>query len=163
MKRFKIFGLLALIGMLSGCYAFSPPQQEPRLKPHVLRLKPGDDLKKSLESYLQEHQLKAAVVLTCVGSLQQASLRFANQPAAAELKGPFEIVSLVGMLSTEGVHLHLSIADNQGITKGGHLTEGNLIYTTAEIALAELPGYRFAREHDPLSGYKELKIYSPSP
>ena len=70
-----------------------------------------------------------------------------------------EIVSLVGVMATEGSHLHISLSDSIGTTLGGHLVDGNEIYTTAEIVLGIMPHYRFAREHDLASGYKELKVY----
>lgn len=70
-----------------------------------------------------------------------------------------EIVSLVGLLSKEGSHVHISLSDSTGTTIGGHLVEGCEIYTTAEIIIGIMPDYRFARELDPASGYQELKVY----
>lgn len=125
---------------------------------HVLRLAPGEDLLASLTSYARRKQLRAGVVLTGVGSLKQTRLRFANRPGATDLGGKREIVSLVGMMDANGAHLHLSVSDGKGRTIGGHLLEGCKIYTTAEIAIVELQGVKFSREHDPASGYPELKI-----
>ncbi|MBC8111541.1 MAG: DUF296 domain-containing protein, partial [Verrucomicrobia bacterium] len=76
-------------------------------------------------------------------------------------EGKFEIVSLVGMFSVNGSHVHISVSDSTGKTLGGHISEGNLIYTTAEILLGIMPEYNFKREHDPESGYKELRITKP--
>lgn len=71
----------------------------------------------------------------------------------------FEIVSLVGTLSASaGMHLHASIADSTGATIGGHLTEGNLIYTTAEIVIGEITNTKFSRKIDSTFGYKELCV-----
>lgn len=124
---------------------------------HVLRLAPGEDLAGALDAYARAHQLEAAVILTCVGSLSTASLRFADRPETTQIEGKWEIVSLVGTLSASGgSHLHLAIADGQGATRGGHLMPGSKIYTTAEIALAELSALRFTREIDPTYGYHEL-------
>jgi uncharacterized protein len=67
-------------------------------------------------------------------------------------------VSLVGTLTQDGAHLHVSLADRSGVTLGGHLLDGSAVYTTAEIVLAELPALAFAREHDPESGYDELVV-----
>jgi predicted DNA-binding protein with PD1-like motif len=126
--------------------------------PYVLRLTPGTDLKAELQAFVQAQQISAGCILTAVGSLTQASLRYAGQDVAARLTGRFELVSLVGTLSLEGLHLHLAIADDQGMTRGGHLMPGCVIYTTAEIAIAALPGLTFHRQTDPLTGYRELVI-----
>ena len=72
--------------------------------------------------------------------------------------GHFEIVSLVGTLSTEGSHVHLSIADSTGKTIGGHLLEGCTIYTTAEIVIAKSNEMHFTREEDGTTPWKELQI-----
>jgi predicted DNA-binding protein with PD1-like motif len=124
-----------------------------------LRLRPGDDLRDALLAYVAQHQLKAGAVLTCVGSLTVATLRLANQEGPTQYRGHFEIVSLVGTLSsTGGSHLHLSIADSTGRTLGGHLLAGCRVYTTAEIVLVALPELEFVRETDPVFGYKELVV-----
>jgi uncharacterized protein len=125
----------------------------------VIRLRPEQDLKKELEKFVTENRIQAGVLLSCVGSLQMTNLRFANQPKGTAFEGKQEIVSLVGTLGLSGSHLHLSIADSTGKTIGGHLLEGCLIYTTAEIAIGILPQLRFERELDSLSTYKELSIY----
>ncbi|HEY4740439.1 MAG TPA: PPC domain-containing DNA-binding protein [Candidatus Acidoferrales bacterium] len=127
---------------------------------HVFRLRPGDDLLEGIRAYASAHQLHAAVVLTAVGSLTQASIRYANQPSASQSSGHFEIVSLVGTLEDGGEHLHLSLAAENGTVIGGHLVPGCKIYTTGEIVLGELQGARFTRELDKEgSGWEELKVY----
>jgi predicted DNA-binding protein with PD1-like motif len=125
---------------------------------YALRLHPTQDLKKELLSFAQEQRLKACGIVTCVGSLQQAYLRLANQREPIAYQGKFEICSLVGTLSQYGCHLHMAISDTVGKTFGGHVVDGNLIYTTAEIVLIELTQYCFTRELDPETGYNELVI-----
>ena len=133
------------------------------LKTYALRLRPGQDLKQELTAFVAKNQLKAGAVLTCVGSLTHVVLRLANQDNAATYHGHFEIVSLVGTLSTAGSHLHLAVADSTGRTIGGHLLDGCRIYTTAELVLAELPALEFRRETDPTFGYQELTVYPAAP
>lgn len=128
------------------------------LTPLVLRLSPGDDLKASLQIFTHEQAIAAGCILTAVGSLQKASLRLAGQATATVLSDRFEIVSLVGTLSPEGLHLHMAIADAQGQTLGGHVMPGCLIYTTAEIVVGVLSGVTFQRRLDDRTGYRELVI-----
>lgn len=128
------------------------------MKTFALRLHPGDDLLIELQKYSQEMKIKAGFVATCVGSLRQANLRMANQPEATKLAGKFEIVSLVGTLSRDGLHLHISISDSIGKMTGGHLLTDNLIYTTAEIIIGELEDVVFERKIDPETTYDELVV-----
>ncbi len=128
----------------------------------ALRLTPQQDLKAELDAYMQQQNLEAACILTCVGSLTQAILRHANQLAATVYSGHFEIVSLTGLMSRHGSHYHLAIADSRGQTIGGHLLKGCLIYTTAEIVIGVMPQLSFRRELDAETGFQELAIH-PSP
>jgi len=59
-------------------------------------------------------------------------------------------------LSADGPHLHASVADEAGLVCGGHVMLGCTVRTTAEIVLALLPGWEFARQDDAATGFKEL-------
>lgn len=126
-----------------------------------LRLHPGQDLKIEIDRLLVQQEIEAACILTCVGSLTTAVLRFANQETSARLDGHFEIVSLTGVLSKYGSHYHIAIADERGTTCGAHLMDGCKIYTTAEIVIGIMPEYSFLRTFDPETGYPELEVVSP--
>jgi len=128
------------------------------VKSATLRLKPGEDLKLILDAYIKFNEIKAACILSCAGSLQVASIRFADQKETNILKEKFEIVSLSGTLSVNGSHLHISISDSNGKTMGGHLKEGSIVYTTAEIVIGIFPDLIYTREQDDTYGYKELKV-----
>ncbi|ALW85091.1 hypothetical protein AUC43_08310 [Hymenobacter sedentarius] len=141
-----------------------PVAQPSVLRTYALRLHPGDDLRQQLTAFVQAHHIVAGTMLTCVGSLTVTTLRLANQEGPTEYRGHFEIVSLVGTLSTNGSHLHLAVSDSTGRTIGGHLLDGCRIYTTAEIVLGELPELDFRREPDPTFGYQELVVHpAPAP
>jgi predicted DNA-binding protein with PD1-like motif len=128
------------------------------LKATAVRLKPHQDLKKELIAFAKENKIKAGLIITCVGSLEQVNLRFANQETGTLLKGHFEILALVGTFSDSSSHLHLSVADSEGKTFGGHLLDESLIYTTAEIVIGELTEKEFDRTLDTTYGYKELLV-----
>ncbi len=125
---------------------------------HALRLRPGQDLRQELQAYAQAHHLRAAAVLTTVGSLTTVALRLANQEGATTRHGHFEIVALSGTVSVNGSHLHLAVSDSTGHTFGGHLLDGCRVYTTAEIVLTELPELDFTRPPDAVTTYQELRI-----
>jgi uncharacterized protein len=125
---------------------------------YAFRLKPGDDLRRSIELFTLDNNIKAGWVASCVGSLTEYSIRFANQQQATIVQGHFEILSLNGTISSNGCHLHICINDHLGNTIGGHLLEGCKIYTTAEIILQTTNKYRFNRKTDISTGWKELDI-----
>lgn len=128
----------------------------------AVRLKPGQDLREELEKITRASNIRAGFILTAVGSLKRAALRLADRTETSTFEQKFEIVSLVGTLSTDGVHLHISLSDQDGKTIGGHLVGGCIIYTTAEIIIGEARDLIFTRERDEQTGYKELKIHKKS-
>lgn len=132
---------------------------QPKSAQHfAFRLKPGQDLYQSIDSIVKANQINAGWIVTCVGSLTNYHIRFANQPNGVEGKGHFEIVSLVGTLSNTGSHIHISISDSLGNTIGGHLLEGCKIYTTAEMVIASTNEFTFSRAEDGSTPWKELQI-----
>jgi len=128
------------------------------MKTYALRLHCGSDLKAELINFTNSNNLNAGLILSCVGSLKKATLRLADDNRIHVYDQKFEIVSLVGTLSADGLHLHMSISDRDGTTFGGHVQEGCLIHTTAEIVIGELEGTLFSRELDKQTGYKELVV-----
>jgi hypothetical protein len=79
-------------------------------------------------------------------------------PESSTATGHFEIVSLTGTVSVNGSHLHISISDSTGKTTGGHLSEGNIIYTTAEIVIGSSNHLQFKREKDGTTEWEELQV-----
>ena len=128
------------------------------MKVMPLRLRPGEDLRRVLEAWMGEQQEQAGCLISAVGSLSLAQLRFAGATQATAIHGELEILSLSGTLSPDGAHLHLAIADSSGAVIGGHLGAGSLVRTTAELVIGLLPEWRFSRELDPATGYPELRI-----
>ena len=126
---------------------------------YTFRLASGQDLFDSIQALVQEKQVEAGCILSGVGSLMHAAFRLANRDAFSEFDGYFEIVSLTGTLSIHGSHLHISVADENGKTIGGHLGSGCKVYTTAEIVIAIFEEVRYKREFAGDSGYEELAVY----
>lgn len=123
-----------------------------------LRLHPGDDLQGAIEQHVAEAGIGAAYVVAGMGSLSTARIRFAGVPELDVFHGDLEILTLSGTLSPDGPHLHISVSDAEGRVWGGHLGSGNIVRTTAEVLVAVLPTWSFAREIDPETGYDELVV-----
>lgn len=50
---------------------------------YTVRFQPGQELKSSLEEFVKTHNLKAAFIMTCVGSVRRATLRFSTPPSGS--------------------------------------------------------------------------------
>jgi uncharacterized protein len=128
------------------------------LRTFALRLRPGQDLRVELEAFCRAEGLRAPFVLTCVGSLSRAALRPAGLDTTVVIEGDLEIQSLVGTLSPDGPHLHLTVADAACTVSGGHAQPGSIVRTTAEIVVGELEDVVFARPVDEATGWDELEV-----
>jgi len=140
------------------------------IRVHTIRLIPGQELKTELLNYCHDHGIHAGFIVTCVGSLKKVHLRYAysSDPnyhmaqwrEGAVLEKEFEIVSLVGTISEKGTacHLHVTVSDCAGKTRGGHLLGDAIVRTTAEVVLGEAMDYNYILEHDESTGFPELVV-----
>jgi uncharacterized protein len=134
-------------------------QSDHRMEALPLRILPGTDLRRSLETAAGT---RAAFVISGIGSLSNASLRFAGKDEPELLEGDLEILTLAGSISAQGSHLHMSIASAQGQVMGGHVSYGCIVRTTAEVLVLLLPEWSLTREHDPATGFAELVVQRKS-
>jgi len=131
---------------------------------YAIRLTPHQDLKEEIVSFVKEKNIYAGCIVTTVGSLEKLEIRLAGgkDNLIRDNGETYEITSLVGTLSTQGVHLHISLSDKHGNMIGGHLLSGCKIFTTAEIVIGELADVRFERHLDPSTQCNELSIIDHS-
>lgn len=122
------------------------------------RLKKGMDLKEEIEKYSIDNNI-SGVVICSVGCLSKLVIRLADGESILEQDGMFEIVSVTGTLSPNGVHIHISVSDEDGNTIGGHLKNGCIVNTTAEVCLTIFDDIKFSREFDESTGYDELVVH----
>ena len=94
---------------------------------YVFRLKPGQKLREKIDKFVEEKNIKAGIILTCVGNLNKALLRMADASIVKNYEGTFEITSLVGTLEKGNSHLHITISDKDGNAFGGHLKMARLL------------------------------------
>ena len=128
-----------------------------------LRLPPDSDLRRELERAVAAFAGRSGFVLSGIGSLGQATIRFAAADQTTLLSEPLEIVSLAGSVTPQGAHLHGSVATASGRVLGGHLGYGCIVRTTAEVLVAALPEWELSRRPDPATGYDELDIRPRQP
>ena len=123
-----------------------------------VRLLPGDDLRAALSAAVAAAGAQAAFVVAGIGSLGPAVLRLAGAEQVRVIDGDVEILTLAGTLAANGEHLHMSVADASGRVHGGHVGNGCVVRTTAEVLVQLLPDWTFSREPDALTGYDELVV-----
>eukprot|EP00033_Pygsuia_biforma_P005925 GCRY01006569.1.p1 GENE.GCRY01006569.1~~GCRY01006569.1.p1 ORF type:complete len:196 (+),score=16.30 GCRY01006569.1:70-588(+) len=134
----------------------------------VIRLLPGQDVKRTLLEYCQKCSCEGAIV-SAVGSLKRLHLRLADaRPGVSpvlEREEKFEICSLSGTVcpNQEGAmacHLHMTAADGDGNCVGGHVMDSCIVNTTLELVLVNLKqqGLKMRRILDPNTGYEELTL-----
>lgn len=131
-----------------------------RLK--AVRLYPGEDLKTALAAFVWAEEITAGTVISAVGSLSHVEVRMAGPKTDSQdvrsYEDAFEIVSLIGNVGQDRMHLHISIADAEGRVIGGHLKGKAIVATTVELVLATDGKLEFSEETDPRTGFDELKI-----
>lgn len=127
-----------------------------------IRLTPGQDLRQALEAAVRGQHCRATFVLSGIGSLSTAGLRFAGAEQPQRLVGDMEILSLSGTVAFDGEcsssHLHMVLSTATGAVFGGHVAPGCVVRTTAEVLLALLPEWAFSRELDAQTGFDELVV-----
>ena len=125
----------------------------------AVRLTKGMDLKQSIAKLVDKHGITAGSIASCVGCISELNLRLAGAESALNKQEPFEIVSIMGTLTPEHQHIHISASDRSGQVWGGHLMEGTVIDTTAELILHCYSKLRFTRKMDDSTGYTELNVH----
>ncbi len=112
----------------------------------VLRLEIGEDIVASVKKTCELHGVRAAYI-TGIGALKRAVVGVFNMDTkeykANEIVGFTELTALCGNASVMNgesyIHLHATLADEEGHAFGGHLNEG-IVGATAEIFITSLGG-----------------------
>lgn len=128
----------------------------------TFRLQSGQLLKEEIERVAQEKSVKAGVLLSVVGGLDNVVLRMpklnSGDHAIKELDGPFELVSGTGTISKDGCHIHIAVSDKEGKCYGGHLKDGCRVRMTAEIVIGIFDDVTYTRVPDEKTGFDELRV-----
>ncbi len=112
----------------------------------VLRLEIGEEIVESVKDVCTRHNVKAAYI-TGIGALKKAVVGVFNMDTKVYKSNEYicftELTALCGNASvmdgSSYIHLHASLADENGHAFGGHLNEG-VIGATAEIFITVLDG-----------------------
>lgn len=123
---------------------------------HILRVDPGEDVLESIQRFLQDADIRQAVVLGGYGTLAAYHLHWVahNRIPTENLfrrgEGGIEILSMNGMVVGGEPHIHVALSTPDGAF-GGHLEPGCTAYVLCEVFFAEVEGVPLSRQRMPVS------------
>ena len=123
---------------------------------HILRVDPGEDVLESARRFLQEANVRQAVVLGGYGTLAAYHLhwvthnRIPTDNAFGRGEGGIEILSMNGLVVDGEPHIHVTLSTRDGAF-GGHLEPGCTAYVLCEVFFAEVEGVSLSRRRVPVS------------
>ncbi|MDQ3023522.1 MAG: DNA-binding protein [bacterium] len=131
----------------------------------AVRLHVGEEVHESLLAVCEYHGVTGAYVVSGIGMLKDPLLGWYDIPAQKyheqRFPGLHELLNLSGNVSLrEGAlmcHLHVTLADEEYRSFGGHLF-GSEVGLTLEVVLLVLPGVNMQREVEPEFGLPGLQI-----
>lgn len=112
----------------------------------IVRIDKNEEIIEQIRRIAELEQIKLASV-QALGAVDDFTVgvfdTVKKEYRANRFRGPFEIVSLTGTVSTmDGefyCHLHMSAADGSGEAFGGHLNRAN-VSATCEMIITVIPG-----------------------
>ena len=131
----------------------------------VARLAPGNDLLGSLGEIARREGIEAGVILSGAASLSRAVLRNVRRlPPELPITdgdrvfvrkdGAIELLALSGNIAEQNgevsihAHITISVGEQDGLAYGGHLVPGCVVFSLAEIVIAEVRGLEMVRGYD---------------
>lgn len=151
MKRFQRFVLPVCLAITAAAQNGSKPSDVPAVvttgspveRVVVVRLKNGTDMLEGLRQAVAREKIKNAVVLNGFGSVTSYHVHvvgntvFPPKDVFSKGSGPFDLLSVSGLVMNGKVHAHITLASTEKVT-GGHLELGTSVFTFTAISLGVL-------------------------
>ena len=122
----------------------------------LVRFDPGERLLEGLRELIRTEGIRMGLVVSGIGTLSDCRLHQAiagyppnlmtRHQEYLELKGSYEIASIQGIIADGEPHLHITLSEGHE-TIAGHLEEGCLVLTLAELAILRAQGEPVRREY----------------
>jgi predicted DNA-binding protein with PD1-like motif len=130
----------------------------------VARFVVGEDLLKSLTNVCKEEGIRNGIILTGFGSVSRAVASGADTDKFPPGKfysinraEGIEVLAISGVIADYHVHAHVSYCTKTD-SFGGHLEKGNIIFSLAEVAIAEVKGFNLKRMLDNVTKQRLLQV-----
>jgi len=123
---------------------------------HILRIDPGEDVLEVVKQFVQEANLRQAVVLGGYGTLAAYHLhwvthnRIPTENRFGRGEGGIEILSMNGLVVEGEPHIHVTLSMPDGAF-GGHLEPGCTACVLCEVFFAEVEGVTLSRQRVPVA------------
>jgi len=109
-------------------------------------------LLESINSVIQQKQIRDGEVLVTAGSVQECTFHFVGSTAKTPknvyktVKGPYEILNAGGIIADGVPHIHITLSTNGSSVVGGHLENGCKVLYLAEITIFQYAGTPLTRK-----------------
>ena len=109
----------------------------------VVRLKNGTDMLEGLSEAVAREKIRNAVFLSGFGSVTSyhvhvvGNTTFPPKDVFTKEGGPFDLLTVSGLVMDGRVHAHITLASTKKVT-GGHLEAGTSVFTFVAISLGVL-------------------------
>jgi len=120
----------------------------------VVSLDQGDYLLESILDLIRKEDIRDAVVVSAVGTLDQCRFHLVTTVGYPPedrfeqlVDSPLELVSVNGLIANGEPHLHILVSDSER-SYSGHLEKGCRVLYLAEIVLVELKSTNLMRVRD---------------
>jgi predicted DNA-binding protein with PD1-like motif len=154
-KRFLLVTVLANAAMAADQAPAVHTIPSPVERAVVVRLKNKTDILDGLKEAITREKIKNAVIISGFGSVSAYHIHVVNNTAApykdvfTKGTGPFDILTVSGMVIDGRIHAHITLSDPKKTT-GGHIEPGTTVLTFATITLGVLSdSANLARIDDP--------------
>jgi uncharacterized protein len=120
----------------------------------VISLGPKDSWLEGIMEVVGKLGIDTAAITVGLGSMSKARIHTVSSndyPVSNEyidIPGPVEVASLQGIIANGKPHIHVSLMDWKNGVKtyyGGHLEEGCVALTLAEIVMTRMPNMKLER------------------
>ncbi|MGQ9473556.1 MAG: PPC domain-containing DNA-binding protein [Candidatus Caldatribacteriaceae bacterium] len=128
----------------------------------VVSIFPGEYLLETVETVIQREKIQHGAILTGFGTLSEVHLHWVTTTGLPPVEhfekyqGPFELLSLNGVIVNGEPHIHVVVSDLKG-AYGGHLERGNKVLYLCEVVIGVFSEAPMRREITP-EGLKQLRF-----
>ncbi len=110
----------------------------------IVRMKPGTDMLEGLGKFINEKNIKNAVILTGIGSVTDYHYHVVSDknlpPAEEDPKASvaMDLIAMQGYIMNKRIHAHITLSDENSVV-GGHLEPGTKALTFFILTIGILP------------------------
>lgn len=110
-----------------------------------IRFDPGEGILENINKIIKEKNIKTGIVISGIGSLSACRIHGMNAGIPPnllkrhkdyyEIKGTIELSSIQGVIADQKPHLHITVSKGGREVLTGHMEEGCIVFSLAEIVI----------------------------